>query len=153
MSSSKDFLNQELELPEYSFIYKTSSNDILINNDKILVAYSENHSYEDALAKQIEIHTIGKIAMVEFLPCKNKEKALELCHKRGFNKVEHYITIEVGVKNMPYEQSKTSLHKKTHVLLLCYHFQWHELEYIKNRREDTNVQMYKSQENRYVDVQ
>ena len=73
--------------------------------------------------------------------------------KRGWAKPEHYITIEVGVKDMPYEQSKTSLHKKTHVLLLCYHYQWHELEYIKNRREDTNVQMYHSQENRYADVQ
>ena len=73
--------------------------------------------------------------------------------KRGFPKVEHYITIELGVRDMPYEQQKTSLHKKNHVLLLCYHYQWHELEYIKNRREDTNTQMYHSQENRYADVQ
>ena len=73
--------------------------------------------------------------------------------KRGFPKVEHYITIELGVRDMPYEQQKTSLHKKNHVLMLCYHTNWHELEYIKNRREDTNVQMYHSQENRYADVQ
>ena len=73
--------------------------------------------------------------------------------KRGFPKVEHYITIELGVRDMPYEQQKTSLHKKNHVLMLCYHFNWHELEYIKNRREDTNTQMYHSQENRYADVQ
>ena len=73
--------------------------------------------------------------------------------KRGFPKVEHYITIELGVRDMPYEQQKTSLHKKNHVLMLCYHFKWHELEYIKNRREDTNVQMYHSQEGRYADVQ
>ena len=73
--------------------------------------------------------------------------------KIGWTKPEHYITIEVGVKDMPPEQSKTSLHKKTHVLLLCYHYQWHELEYIKNRREDADVQMYHSQENRYADVQ
>ena len=73
--------------------------------------------------------------------------------KKGWAKPEHYITIEVGVKDMPLEQSRTSLHKKTHVLLLCYHYQWHELEYIKNRRDDANVQMYHSQEGRYADVQ
>jgi len=73
--------------------------------------------------------------------------------KRGFRQVEHYITIELGVRDMPYEQQKTSLHKKNHVLLLCYHSNWHELEYIKNRREDANVQMYHSQEGRYADVQ
>ena len=73
--------------------------------------------------------------------------------KRGFPKVEHYITIELGVRDMPYEQQKTSLHKKNHVLMLCYHSNWHELEYIKNRREDANVQMYHSQEGRYADVQ
>ena len=73
--------------------------------------------------------------------------------KKGWAKPEHYITIEVGVKDMPPEQSRTSLHKKTHVLLLCYHYQWHELEYIKNRRESVDVQMYHSQEGRYADVQ
>ena len=73
--------------------------------------------------------------------------------KKGWAKPEHYITIELGVKDMPYEQQKTSLHKKNHVLMLCYHTNWHELEYIKNRREDTNVQMYHSQEGRYADVQ
>ena len=73
--------------------------------------------------------------------------------KRGFPKSEHYITIELGVRDMPEIQQRTSLHKKNHVLLLCYHYQWHELEYIKNRRDDENVQMYQSQENRYADVQ
>ena len=73
--------------------------------------------------------------------------------KRGFPKSEHYITIELGVRDMPEIQQRTSLHKKNHVLLLCYHYQWHELEYIKNRRDDANVQMYHSQENRYADVQ
>ena len=58
-----------------------------------------------------------------------------------------------GVKDMPLEQQKTSLHRKNHVLMVCYHYNWHELEYIKNRRESADVQMYKSQENRYVDVQ
>ena len=73
--------------------------------------------------------------------------------KRGFPKSEHYITIELGVRDMPEIQQRTSLHKKNHVVLLCDHYQWHELEYIKNRREDADVQMYHSQENRYADVQ
>ena len=66
---------------------------------------------------------------------------------------DHYITIELGVRDMPPEQSKTSLHKKNHVLLLCYHHNWHELEYITNRRDSIDVQMYHSQEGRYADIQ
>ena len=73
--------------------------------------------------------------------------------KRGFPQTEHYITIELGVTDMPIEQQRTSLHKKNHVLMLCYHHNWHELEYIKNRRESADVQMYHSQEGRYADVQ
>ena len=73
--------------------------------------------------------------------------------KRGFRQVEHYITIELGVTDNPDEECKKSLHKKNHVLLLCYHSNWHELEYIKNRRESVDVSMYHSQEGRYADVQ
>ena len=73
--------------------------------------------------------------------------------KRGWRKPEHYITIELGVKDMPPEQQRTSLHKKNHVLLLCYHFQWHQLEYVTNRRDSIDVQMYHSQEGRYADIQ
>ena len=73
--------------------------------------------------------------------------------KKGFPQTEHYITIELGVQDMPPEQQRTSLHKKNHVLLLCYHSQWHQLEYIKNRRDSIDVQMYHSQEGRYADVQ
>ena len=73
--------------------------------------------------------------------------------KKGFPQTEHYITIELGVQDMPPEQQRTSLHKKNHVLLLCYHFQWHQLEYITNRRDNIDVQMYHSQEGRYADVQ
>ena len=73
--------------------------------------------------------------------------------KRGFRKAEHYITIELGVKDMPYKQAKTSLHKKSHVLLLCYHWNWNELEYVTNRRDSIDVQMYHSQEGRYADIQ
>ena len=73
--------------------------------------------------------------------------------KRGWAKPEHYITIELGVRDMPPEQAKTSLHKKVHGLMIGYHTNWHELEYIKNRREDVDVSMYHSQEGRYADVQ
>ena len=73
--------------------------------------------------------------------------------KKGFPHSEHYITIELGVNDMPPEQQRTSLHKKNHVLLLCYHSQWHQLEYITNRRDSIDVQMYHSQEGRYADVQ
>ena len=60
-----------------------------------------------------------------------------------------YITIEVRVKDKCEQNIKDCpLHKKTHVLLVCYSFQWNELEYIKNRRDT-----YKSQEHRYADVQ
>ena len=73
--------------------------------------------------------------------------------KRGWRKSEHYITIELGVQNKSKEECEKSLHKKNHVLLLCYHYHWHELEYVKNRREDMNVAMYHSQEGRYADPQ
>ena len=72
---------------------------------------------------------------------------------KGFPKVEHYITIELSVKDMLPEQRKTSLHRKNHVLMLCYHWNWNELEYIKNRREDIDASMYHSQEGRYADIQ
>ena len=73
--------------------------------------------------------------------------------KKGFPQTEHYITIELGVTDKAEEECKKSLHKKNHVLLLCYHYQWHELEYIKNRGNDIDVSMYHSQEGRYADVQ
>ena len=80
-------------------------------------------------------------------------KADPMPQKRGFRKPEHYITIEVGVKDMPPDMARTSLHQKHHVLLVCYHWDWHQLEYIKNRRDDVDVSMYHSQEGRYADVQ
>jgi len=73
--------------------------------------------------------------------------------KKGFRKTEHYITIELGVRDKPEEETKKSLHKKNHVLLLCYHTHWNELEYITNRRDSIDVQMYHSQEGRYADIQ
>ena len=62
------------------------------------------------------------------------------------------ISIELGVKDKVCHDHGASHHKKSHILLVCYSFQWHELEYIKNRRE-TNIEDYKSQEHRYSDVQ
>ena len=73
--------------------------------------------------------------------------------KKGWAKPEHYITIELGVRDMLPEQQKTSLHKKHHVLMLCYHWSWHELEYITNRRDSIDASMYHSQEGRYADIQ
>ena len=65
-------------------------------------------------------------------------------------KCEHSISIELGVKDIVCD--KGTCHKKNHILLVCYSFSWHELEYVKNRRE-TNIDGYKSQEHRYSDVQ
>ena len=60
-----------------------------------------------------------------------------------------YLTIEVRVKDKCEQNIKDCpLHKKTHILVVCYSFQWTELEYVKNRRDT-----YKSQEYRYADVQ
>ena len=80
-------------------------------------------------------------------------KADPMPQKKGWRKPEHYITIEIGVKDMPPKIARTSLHKKNHVLMLCYHWNWHELEYITNRRDSIDVSMYHSQENRYADIQ
>ena len=44
---------------------------------------------------------------------------------------KQYITIEVGVKDKP--DKLVNFHKKTHVLVLCYHWDWEQLEYIKTR--------------------
>ena len=65
-------------------------------------------------------------------------------------KCEHSISIELGVKDIVCD--KGTCHKKNHILLVCYSFQWDELEYVKNRRV-TNIDGYKSQEHRYSDVQ
>ena len=74
--------------------------------------------------------------------------------KRGFNETPRYITIEVAVRDKPdchYSSGKTMLHKKIHTLLLCYESCWNELEYVKNRRESSNFDMYKSQDGRPPD--
>jgi len=45
------------------------------------------------------------------------------------------ISIELGVKDKPKCQyTKTNKHEKTHILLVCPIFEWHNLEYVKSRR-------------------
>ena len=56
---------------------------------------------------------------------------------------------EVGVK--PKDDDLVPMHKKHHILIVCHHWDWHELEYIKNRRGD--IDTYKSQVGRYSDPQ
>ena len=66
---------------------------------------------------------------------------------------EAYITIEVSVKDKPpCEYTRNEKHKKIHCLVCCFSQNWHELEYVKNRRE-SNIDEYKSQEGRYLDPQ
>lgn len=50
-------------------------------------------------------------------------------------KTSEYITIEYNVRpkdEINYQHC--SLHKNQRVLVLCYHNQWNELEYIKTRK-------------------
>ena len=46
-----------------------------------------------------------------------------------------YITIELSVKDKSEQSYKDSpIHRKIHSLLLCQHYYWDQLEYIKDRR-------------------
>ena len=45
---------------------------------------------------------------------------------------DEHISIEVDVKEKPDEL--VSMHKKIHVLVVCYSWHWDELEYVKSRR-------------------
>jgi hypothetical protein len=47
-------------------------------------------------------------------------------------KDDEYITIEIAVKEK--KCSKGTHHKKDHILVVCYHNQWKQLEYIKSRQ-------------------
>ena len=74
--------------------------------------------------------------------------------KQGWNTVSRYITIETNVKPKPscvYTSGKPMRHKMIHCLLLCVEDCWHQLEYVKNRREQASLDMYKSQEGRPKD--
>ena len=67
-------------------------------------------------------------------------------------KCDESISIEIGVCDKVCQEHGASFHKKNHILLVCPSFLWHELEYVRNRREH-DVNMYKSQEGRYLDIQ
>ena len=74
--------------------------------------------------------------------------------KSGWNSVSQYITIETGVRpkhECVYTSGKPMRHKMIHTLLLCNRECWHELEYVKNRREQASLDMYKSQDGRHPD--
>ena len=62
---------------------------------------------------------------------------------------KEYLTIEVGVK--PKEDNLVPMHKKHHILIVCHHWNWYELEYVKNRR-DIGTDDYKSQRYRDADL-
>ena len=66
-------------------------------------------------------------------------------------KCDECISIEVAVKDKPHcEYTREEKHKKIHVLVVCANYQWKELEYVRNRREN-NVDEYKSQQYRHKD--
>ena len=47
---------------------------------------------------------------------------------------DEYITIEIGVKCKNDENiSDCPIHQKYHTLLVCHHWNWHQLEYVKCR--------------------
>ena len=77
--------------------------------------------------------------------------------KAGWKPISQYITIEIGIKpkrSCVYTSGKPMRHKNIHTLLICNDSRWHELEYVKNRRDDDTdiVNMYKSQD-RPLDIQ
>jgi hypothetical protein len=75
--------------------------------------------------------------------------------KDGWKSLSRYITIETGVrpkKECVYTSGKPMRHRMVHTLLLCNDSCWNELEYVKNRRgESDSVNMYKSQDGRPLD--
>ena len=58
---------------------------------------------------------------------------------------DEYITIETAVKSKP-DCGPKDKHKFIHTLLLCYHWNWHELKYIKSR-ECSHPQHYSECDN------
>ena len=74
--------------------------------------------------------------------------------KQGWNSLSRYITIETGVRPKPecvYTSGKKHRHQMIHTLLLCNESCWGELEYVKNRRDQASLDMYKSQDGRPSD--
>ena len=46
---------------------------------------------------------------------------------------DDYITIETHVRPRPDCEKEGSLHQFIHTLLLCHHYYWHQLKYVKSR--------------------
>ena len=64
--------------------------------------------------------------------------------KQGWNSVSQYITIETHVypkRECRYTSGKPMRHKNIHCLLICNKDNWHELEYVKNRRGEDDVKL------------
>ena len=60
---------------------------------------------------------------------------------------DEYITIETGIKPKPKcRYSVNEHHKFIHTLLLCHHWCWHELVYVKSR-ESADPQHYSECDN------
>ena len=62
---------------------------------------------------------------------------------------EEYITIEIAVKDKP--DNHVTFHRKIHCNVVCPCWNWDELKYITNRRQDDMLSQYKSQSDRYLD--
>jgi len=62
---------------------------------------------------------------------------------------EEYITIEIAVKDKP--DNHVTFHRKIHCNVVCPNWNWDELKYITNRRQDDMLSQYKSQSDRYLD--
>ena len=52
-----------------------------------------------------------------------------------YYKGDEHISIELGVTDKPECDITTHKHKKNHILLVCPHWDWHKLEYVKSRRD------------------
>lgn len=59
-----------------------------------------------------------------------------------------YITIEISVKDKP--DDLVHFHKKTHCCVVCYPQYWHELEYIKSRKDDVSSELSETEEKRVL---
>ena len=55
--------------------------------DKILIAFSLNSNIGNALDKQREFHSIGRVAIIELNPCQNKSIATDLLKTRKCSKL------------------------------------------------------------------
>lgn len=58
-------------------------------------------------------------------------------------KNHEYLTIEVSVRPKDKQNYQhCSLHRNERLLVICYHDQWNELEYIKSRKSVYEEDMY-----------